>query len=48
MSTGTAYVESIGQTNPFSILRVNKNSFSYAKRARTFAHEIGHLLVYQP
>ena len=43
MSTGTAYVESIGYKNPFSILRVDKNSFSYAQSARTVAHEIGHL-----
>ena len=43
MSTGTANLESIGYKNPFSIIRVNKNSFSYAQSARTVAHEIGHL-----
>ena len=43
MFTGTSYRESIGQKTPLSVIRVNKNSFSYAQYARTVAHEIGHL-----
>ena len=43
MFTGTSFRESIGQKTPLSVIRVNKNSFSYAQYARTVAHEIGHL-----
>ena len=42
MSSGRSFIETIGQKNPYLIIRVNKNSFSYAQSARTVAHEIGH------